>query len=100
MAELACQDGHNDQMKENKRLVQKIASSCAGMLAQGGDGSEIHVAHRTKSPYNQWKIKHSIGLSLKFKPWTTGTSNGNGNVNGTKLEFKRCIVLDKCCLPS
>jgi len=86
-AESAGQDGQNNQMEENKSLVRKFASSCAGLLAGNG---EIHVAHKTKPPYNQWKIEHSIVPSNEESQKST-TEAG--------LEYKGRIVLDKCCLP-
>lgn len=42
------QDGQNQAMEDNKALVRKF---CARVSAQ-----EIHMAHKTKPPYDQWGL--------------------------------------------
>jgi 25S rRNA (uracil2634-N3)-methyltransferase len=49
------QDGQNDDMDRNKDLVRKFMNGAMQMLNCQG---EIHMCHKTKPPYNQWKLEH------------------------------------------
>jgi 25S rRNA (uracil2634-N3)-methyltransferase len=49
------QDGQNDDMDRNKDLVRKFMNGAIQMLNCQG---EIHMCHKTKPPYNQWKLEH------------------------------------------
>lgn len=46
------QDGQNQEMEENQRLVRQFID-CARHYCSGG---EIHINHKTKPPFSQWKI--------------------------------------------
>lgn len=51
------QDGQNEAMEENKDLVRRFVVSARQCLAQGG---EIHICHKTKPPFNQWKLEDVV----------------------------------------
>ncbi|KAL7456426.1 hypothetical protein ACHAWC_007933 [Mediolabrus comicus] len=70
------QDGQNDAMEENKELVRKFMVNALPYLDK--DCGEIHIAHKTKPPYNQWQME----------------KNGNEN-----FEYKGRLVFDKQLLP-
>jgi 25S rRNA (uracil2634-N3)-methyltransferase len=55
------QDGQNDDMDRNKDLVRKFMNGAIQMLKCQG---EIHMCHKTKPPYNQWKLEHAALDSL------------------------------------
>jgi 25S rRNA (uracil2634-N3)-methyltransferase len=73
------QDGQNDEMEHNKELVRKFAASAAALLTNGG---EIHICHKTKPPYNQWKLEQVV-------------SEGSSEL----LQYAGRIVLDRAVLP-
>jgi 25S rRNA (uracil2634-N3)-methyltransferase len=72
------QDGQNDAMEENKELVRKFMVNALPYLDK--DCGEIHIAHKTKPPYNQWQMEK--------------IENGNEN-----FEYKGRLVFDKQLLP-
>jgi 25S rRNA (uracil2634-N3)-methyltransferase len=47
------QDGQNIEMENNKQLVRDFIQSAKGHCLLGG---QIHINHKTKPPFNQWKI--------------------------------------------
>lgn len=47
------QDGQNIEMDHNKRLVQAFVENAKSRCLPGG---QIHINHKTKPPFNQWKI--------------------------------------------
>jgi 25S rRNA (uracil2634-N3)-methyltransferase len=47
------QDGQNVEMDKNKKLVRAFVQSAEGHCHFGG---QIHINHKTKPPFNQWKI--------------------------------------------
>ena len=49
------QDGQNDAMEENKDLVRRFVNDARHLLHSDG---EIHLLHKTKPPYNQWKLEN------------------------------------------
>ena len=51
------QDGQNEAMEENKELVRRFVGSARQVLAHGG---EIHICHKTKPPFNQWKLEDVV----------------------------------------
>jgi 25S rRNA (uracil2634-N3)-methyltransferase len=73
------QDGQNDAMEENKVLVRQFMKGARKMLQSNG---EIHMAHKTKPPYNQWQLEEVALDSLKT----------------TKLQFLGKVVLDRYLL--
>jgi 25S rRNA (uracil2634-N3)-methyltransferase len=48
------QDGQNNAMEENKDLVRRFVDNARHLLHSDG---EIHMLHKTKPPYNQWKLE-------------------------------------------
>ncbi|KAL7538444.1 hypothetical protein ACHAXR_008552 [Thalassiosira sp. AJA248-18] len=83
------QDGQNDAMEQNKELVRKFVDNALPYLDE--ECGEIHMAHKTKPPYNQWGLEkvaiEGIGSSQETRS------------NFRKLEFKGRIAFDKCTLP-
>ena len=70
-------------MEFNKDLVRRFVNN-AGRLLSPEDG-EIHMCHKTKPPFNQWKLEQVAVESL--------------NDEGPLLEYAGRIVLDKFLLP-
>lgn len=56
------QDGQNDVMEENKELVRRFIRCASQLLHSNG---EIHMLHKTKPPYNQWKLESVAVESCK-----------------------------------
>ena len=56
------QDGQNDAMEDNKRLVGDfVVDSVRDWLLlskedEGSGGGEIHLMHKTKPPYHQYSL--------------------------------------------
>jgi 25S rRNA (uracil2634-N3)-methyltransferase len=48
------QDGQNSAMEENKDLVRQFVDNARHFLHSHG---EIHMLHKTKPPYNHWKLE-------------------------------------------
>lgn len=83
------QDGQNDAMEFNKRLIRDfISNSIASKLLGEGDG-EIHMLHKTKPPFNQWQIE-SVALE---------GLDGKGKGAKDELEYKGRIAFDRCLMP-
>lgn len=49
------QDGQNAEMEHNKSLVREFTHSAASLLHE--QHGEIHMTHKTKPPFDQWKIE-------------------------------------------
>mmetsp|Transcript_4350 Transcript_4350/g.11952 ORF Transcript_4350/g.11952 Transcript_4350/m.11952 type:complete len:464 (-) Transcript_4350:28-1419(-) len=47
-------DGQNSEMEENKTLVANFVKEAAPLLTKSG---QIHMNHKTKPPFDQWKIE-------------------------------------------
>lgn len=77
------QDGQNQAMEENKDLVRKFVTNAKGLLST--KGGEIHMCHKTKPPYNQWKLEEVVA-----KAFVDEEANA--------LYLGR-VVLDKAILP-
>lgn len=73
------QDGQNDAMEDNKQLVRKFARNAKSFLRRNG---EIHMAHKTKPPFNQWNIQ-----DLVVAP------------ENSDYVYKQRVVLDRATLP-
>mmetsp|Transcript_11514 Transcript_11514/g.33919 ORF Transcript_11514/g.33919 Transcript_11514/m.33919 type:complete len:440 (-) Transcript_11514:149-1468(-) len=86
------QDGQNDEMENNKDLVRCFVRNASDMLKEGG---EVHMAHKTKPPYNQWQLE-KIALEGLGKECEDKTG---GKKQPARLEYKGRIVLDRCCIP-
>jgi len=79
------QDGQNNEMEQNKDLVKKFIVSALPYLDE--ECGEIHMAHKTRPPFNQWRLEE-VAL------------DGLEPVDGDRqLEFKGRIAFDKCILP-
>lgn len=59
------QDGQNEAMEENKELVRRFVNNARPFLAAGG---EIHMCHKTKPPFNQWKLEEVVMAACKEGP--------------------------------
>ncbi|KAL7490116.1 hypothetical protein ACHAW6_015835 [Cyclotella cf. meneghiniana] len=75
------QDGQNSAMEENKGLIRTFVKNALPYLEE--DVGEIHMAHKTKPPYNQWNLE---GVALEGM-------KSDDNPRG--LEYKGRIVFDK-----
>lgn len=79
------QDGQNDAMEENKELVRKFMMNALTFLDK--DCGEIHIAHKTKPPYNQWQMEKIAMEDI------------HRNGNEPNFEYKGRLVFDKQLLP-
>ena len=79
------QDGQNQQMEENKELVRKFVRKASKLLTKDG---EIHMCHKTKPPYNQWKIEEAALDGFADK-----------NSLGNDFIFKGRVALDRSLFP-
>jgi len=52
------QDGQNQEMEHNKDLVQRFVANARGFLST--DQGQIHINHKTKPPFNQWKLEQVV----------------------------------------
>lgn len=52
------QDGQNQQMQDNQILVKKFVKQCKRFLHP--ISGEIHFMHKTKPPYDQWKLEEIV----------------------------------------
>lgn len=85
-------DGQNQQMEENKELVRKFMRGASRLLSK--DGGEIHMAHKTKPPYNQWKIEQ-----IAMEGWQKRKTSEGVPSTDNFLCYKGRLVLDRCCFP-
>jgi hypothetical protein len=53
-------DGQNEEMEENKKMLQDFFTHVIDLLVPGG---EVHLVHKTKPPYNQWDIADQVAES-------------------------------------
>jgi 25S rRNA (uracil2634-N3)-methyltransferase len=51
------QDGQNDDMEENKELIRRFVGCARDFMAPG---AELHICHKTKPPFNQWKLEDIV----------------------------------------
>lgn len=54
------QDGQNNAMEQNKQLVREFVENARRFVIDGG---EILMCHKTKPPFNQWRIEE-VALEL------------------------------------
>jgi len=104
------QDGQNKEMDRNKDLVRRFVANAAPYLAPSEESfsgerrgrrrpaGQIHINHKTKPPFNQWRIE-----DVAVKGLTKGTGNDNGgdtrSTRRTKVRYLYRVVLDRCLLP-
>ncbi|KAL7538153.1 hypothetical protein ACHAWF_006014 [Thalassiosira exigua] len=89
------QDGQNDAMERNKELVRRFVVSAALYLHERC--GEIHIAHKTKPPYNQWGMEV---VALEGMRCLVGDDDDDGGPRSKRrLEYKGRVVLDRCALP-
>ena len=74
------QDGQNAAMEANKELVRRFVHNARHLLEDNG---EIHMLHKTKPPYNQWKLEEVATEKCKDDP---------------VVEYQGRVVLDKFTL--
>ena len=70
------QDGQNDEMEMNKKLLHDFFAHVGHLLTPGG---EVHVTHKTKAPFGQWDMEHIAKIN--------------------KLCHKQSVVFDRCLYP-
>ena len=52
------QDGQNQEMEGNKDLIRQFVQAALPLLE--ANGGQIHMNHKTKPPFNQWKIESVV----------------------------------------
>jgi Domain of unknown function (DUF2431) len=77
------QDGQNQEMEHNKELIRKFVQSAVPLLSEHG---QIHMNHKTKPPFNQWKIQDVV---------MTEPCPGRSRL----LRYLGRVVLDRCLFP-
>lgn len=75
-------DGQNDAMEDNKDLVRRFVRGSRHLLHDNG---EIHMSHKTKPPFNQWKLEEMAIEQCEGEP--------------PAVEYRGRVVLDRFCLP-
>jgi 25S rRNA (uracil2634-N3)-methyltransferase len=80
------QDGQNKEMEDNKDLVRRFVANARYLLPLRKDG-EVHICHKTKPPFNHWKLEQ-VALEQ---------CQGDGKV--ADLEYVGRVVLDRFLLP-
>ncbi len=68
-------------MEQNKELCRKFVVNALPYL--DANCGEIHMAHKTKPPYNQWLLEKVVS---------------EGTTHAKEFEFKGRIVFDRCTL--
>ena len=97
------QDGQNNEMEHNKELVRKFVCSALPYMSDTG-GSEIHLLHKTKPPFNQWLLEKVALEGLAVSNIDDDGVTGDDDNDLTKsrqrrsrvLEYKGRLVFDKC----
>jgi hypothetical protein len=69
---------------KNKELIRKFMANAIQFLDE--ECGEIHMCHKTKPPYNQWKLE------------TVAMEAINKNGNAFEFEYRGRLVFDKCNL--
>jgi hypothetical protein len=78
------QDGQNVEMEQNKDLVRRFVANSLEFLSRS-DG-EVLICHKTKPPFNQWRLEH---VALE-------------NIKGefpAALDYAGRVILDRFLLP-
>lgn len=76
-------------MEHNKELCRKFVANALPYL--DGDCGEIHMAHKTKPPYNQWLLE-KVALEAIADQYNITRKYGRD------FEYKGRMVLDRCAL--
>jgi len=75
------QDGQNQEMEHNKELVRRFVDNASNFLSSNGHG-QIHINHKTKPPFNQWKLEE---VAMSAAP--------------NNVRYLGRVVLDRCLFP-
>ncbi|KAL3661468.1 hypothetical protein V7S43_013668 [Phytophthora oleae] len=70
------EDGQNQEMEMNKKLLSDFFAHVAQILTPTG---EVHVTHKTKKPFGQWGIENIAKTN--------------------KLRHQQSVVFDRCLYP-
>ncbi|ETI39731.1 hypothetical protein L914_14152 [Phytophthora nicotianae] len=70
------EDGQNQEMETNKKLLSDFFAHVAQILTPTG---EVHVTHKTKKPFGQWGIENIAKTN--------------------KLRHQQSVVFDRCLYP-
>lgn len=99
------QDGQNHEMENNKDLIRKFVCNALPYLSET-EGSEIHLLHKTKPPYNQWLLEKvaleglavvsNIDVDLIMKDDHNHVVKQSRQRRNRVLEYKGRLVFDKC----
>jgi 25S rRNA (uracil2634-N3)-methyltransferase len=87
-------DGQNQEMELNKSLIRTFAASAVNFLTN--NNGQIHMAHKTKPPFDQWQIEQAV----------LGSDDNDGDDDGDNddrppppLVYLGRIVLDRAIWP-
>jgi hypothetical protein len=100
------QDGQNNEMEHNKELVRQFVCNALPFMSDM-DGSEIHLLHKTKPPYNQWLLEkvaleglavvsNNIDVDFVVTDDHNHVVKQSGQRSSRVLEYKGRLVFDKC----
>jgi hypothetical protein len=99
------QDGQNNEMEHNKELVRKFICNALPFMSDM-EGSEIHLLHKTKPPYNQWLLEKvaleglavvsNIDVDFVVKDDHNHVVKQPRQRRSRVLEYKGRLVFDKC----
>ena len=76
------QDGQNTEMDQNKQMVHQFLICATKYLLHPISG-EIHMAHKTKPPYDQWELEHM--------------ASNLSSSSSSSIDYLGRIVLDRYC---
>lgn len=95
------QDGQNAEMEQNKGLVANFVKEASYILAEpccttGCNGGQIHINHKTKPPFNQWKIE-KVALKNLEQGYIDGkeTLQTNETRTTTRISYFGRVVWDR-----
>jgi len=89
------QDGQNEQMKDNQMLVRKFVKQCAQFLHP--TSGEIHFLHKTKPPYDQWKLEQ-IAVEVSHDDDHRHDDIWHVERDPCPFLYKGRVVFDRCLL--
>ena len=84
------QDGQNDEMEHNKDLIRTFVNSAMSFLNK--NGGEIQICHKTKPPFNQWKLEEVVAEGSR------SYINSSSLSSDVLLQYSGRIVLDRALL--
>jgi 25S rRNA (uracil2634-N3)-methyltransferase len=90
------QDGQNQQMQDNQMLVRNFVKQCENLLHP--TLGEIHFLHKTKPPYDQWKLDKIAVQDLDKKDNHEMLQDPAEKGSYPLIVYTGRVVFDRCLL--